>query len=191
MVCRCTWAEKHEIETVYHDEEWGVPEHDDEKLFELICLEGAQAGLSWLTILQKRDGYRKAFANFEIAKVARYSQKKREALVNDASIVRHRQKINAVVENAKCVLQVQEEFGSFDNYVWRFVDGTPRQNNWRDTKQVPATTAESDALSRDLKKRGFKFVGSTTCYAFMQAAGLVNDHTTACFRHKVVKKLAG
>ena len=191
MVCRCTWAEKHEIETVYHDEEWGVPEHDDEKLFELICLEGAQAGLSWLTILQKREGYRKAFANFEIAKVARYSQKKCEALVNDASIVRHRQKINAVVENAKCVLQVQKEFGSFDNYIWRFVDGAPRQNNWRDTKQVPATTAESDALSRDLKKRGFKFVGSTTCYAFMQAAGLVNDHVTACFRHKAVKKLAG
>ena len=191
MVCRCTWAEKHEIETVYHDEEWGVPEHDDEKLFELICLEGAQAGLSWLTILQKREGYRKAFANFEIAKVARYSQIKCEALVNDASIVRHRQKINAVVENAKCVLQVQKEFGSFDNYIWRFVDGAPRQNNWRDTKQVPATTAESDALSRDLKKRGFKFVGSTTCYAFMQAAGLVNDHVTACFRHKAVKKLAG
>ena len=189
MVKRCVWAEKHEIETVYHDSEWGVPEHDDAKLFELLCLEGAQAGLSWLTILQKREGYRKAFANFEIAKVARYSDKKREKLLQDASIVRHRQKINAVVENAKSVLKVQKEFGSFDNYIWRFVDGVPKQNDWRDRKQVPSSTTESDALSRDLKKRGFKFVGSTTCYAFMQAAGLVNDHLTSCFRHKPVKKL--
>ena len=189
MVKRCVWAEKHEIETAYHDSEWGVPEHDDAKLFELLCLEGAQAGLSWLTILQKREGYRKAFANFEIAKVARYSDKKREKLLQDASIVRHRQKINAVVENAKSVLKVQKEFGSFDNYIWRFVDGVPKQNDWRDRKQVPSSTTESDALSRDLKKRGFKFVGSTTCYAFMQAAGLVNDHLTSCFRHKPVKKL--
>ena len=189
MVERCAWAEKHEIETRYHDEEWGIPEHEDNRLFELLSLEGAQAGLSWLTILQKREGYRKAFANFDIAKVARYSQKKCDALVDDASIVRHRQKINAVVANANSILLVKKEFGSFNDYIWSFVDGAPKQNNWRSTKQVPAKTAVSDALSRDLKKRGFKFVGSTTCYAFMQAAGLVNDHLVSCFRHKPVKKL--
>ena len=186
MLKRCAWAEKHEIETLYHDQEWGVPEHDDVRLFELLCLEGAQAGLSWLTILQKRDGYRKAFAGFEVTKVARFTPKKCTALLNDAGIVRHKQKINSVVENAKCVLQLQKEFGSFDNYVWGFVDGAPKQNAWRTIKQVPASTDVSDALSRDLKKRGFKFVGSTTCYAFMQAAGLVNDHLTNCFRYKQV-----
>ncbi|MGR8948545.1 MAG: DNA-3-methyladenine glycosylase I [Gammaproteobacteria bacterium] len=186
---RCLWAEKRELETAYHDEEWGVPEHDDQKLFELLCLEGAQAGLSWYTILQKREGYRRAFADFEIAKVARYTEKKRDTLVNDESIVRHKQKINAVIENAKSILKIQKEFGSFDEYVWSFVDGLPRQNNWRTPKQVPATTAQSDAFSSDLKKRGFKFVGSTTCYAFMQAAGLVNDHLTTCFRHKAVKEM--
>ena len=190
MPNRCPWAEKHEIETIYHDEEWGVPVYDDQELFELLCLEGAQAGLSWLTILQKRAGYRRAFANFEIAKVARFSQKKREALVKVPGIVRHQQKINAVVENAKCVLAIQEEVGSFNRYIWDFVDGKPRQNKWRDAKQVPASTAESEAMSRALKKRGFKFVGSTTCYAFMQAAGLVNDHLLNCFRHKQLIKQA-
>lgn len=185
---RCSWAEKRELESHYHDTEWGIPEHDDQKLFEMLCLEGAQAGLSWYTILQKRDGYRRAFADFDIPKVARFTEKKREKLLNDAGIVRHKQKINAVIENAKSIIAIQKELGSFAQYVWSFVDGKPIQNNWRSVKQVPAKTSISDALSRDLKKRGFKFVGSTTCYAFMQATGMVNDHVTSCFRHKEVKR---
>ena len=185
---RCSWAEKRELETHYHDTEWGIPEHDDQKLFEMLCLEGAQAGLSWYTILQKRDGYRRAFADFDIPKVARFTEKKREKLLNDAGIVRHKLKINAVIENAKSTIAIQKEHGSFAQYVWSFVDGKPIQNNWRSVKQVPAKTSISDALSRDLKKRGFKFVGSTTCYAFMQATGMVNDHVTSCFRHKEVKR---
>ena len=188
MIKRCSWAEKRELETHYHDTEWGIPEHDDQKLFEMLCLEGAQAGLSWYTILQKRDGYRRAFANFDIPKVARFSEKKREKLLNDAAIVRHKQKINAVIENAKSTITIQKEYGSFAQYVWSFVDGKPIQNNWRTVKQVPAKTSISDALSRDLKKRGFKFVGSTTCYAFMQATGMVNDHVTSCFRHTEVRR---
>lgn len=189
MVKRCGWSENHELEMAYHDEEWGVPEHDDNKLFEMLCLEGAQSGLSWLTILKKRDGYRKAFANFELRKVARYTEKKREALLEDTGIVRHRLKINAVVENAKCIIAIQQEYGSFDKYLWDFIGGTPIQNNFKTAKSVPAKTALSDDLSRALKKRGFKFIGSTTCYAFLQATGMVNDHITSCYRHKPIKKL--
>lgn len=190
MVKRCSWAQKRELETAYHDIEWGVPETDDQKLFEMLCLEGAQAGLSWYTILQKRDGYRRAFAQFDIAKVARFTEKKREKLVEDAGIVRHKQKIESVIANAKAVIKIQQEHESFAQYVWAFVDGRPIQNNWRSVKQVPSKTSISDALSRDLKKRGFKFVGSTTCYAFMQAAGMVNDHVSTCFRHKEIKRLS-
>ena len=189
MIKRCSWAQKRELETTYHDIEWGVPQTDDQKLFEMLCLEGAQAGLSWYTILQKREGYRRAFAEFDIAKVARFTGKKCEKLVGDAGIVRHKQKINSVVANAKSVIQIQQEYGSFAQYIWSFVDGRPIQNNWRSVKQVPSKTVISDALSRDLKKRGFKFVGSTTCYAFMQAAGLVNDHINTCFRHKEIKQM--
>ena len=189
MVKRCSWSESNTLEMAYHDDEWGLPEHDDSKLFEMLSLESAQSGLSWVTILQKRDGYRRAFANFEIKKVARYSDKKCQSLLLDVSIVRHKLKINAVVENAKCILQVQQEYGSFNGYLWDFIGGKPLQNNWQSTKLVPAKTEQSDALSRDLKKRGFKFIGSTTCYAFMQATGMVNDHVTSCFRHNVVKKV--
>ena len=189
MVTRCGWSESHELETAYHDKEWGIPEHDDNKLFEMLCLEGAQSGLSWITILKKRDGYRRAFANFDLKKVARYDEKKREALLQDAGIVRHKLKINAVVENAKCVIAIQKEYGSFDKYLWDFIGGKPIQNNFKTTKSVPAKTSLSDELSRALKKRGFKFIGSTTCYAFMQATGMVNDHITDCFRYGPVKKL--
>lgn len=190
MVKRCSWSQSNDLEMSYHDEEWGVPEHDDDKLFEMLCLEGAQSGLSWLTILQKREGYRRAFSKFDVSKVARYTEKKREALLVDASIVRHRLKINAVVENAKCVIAIQKEYGSFDKYLWDFIGGKPLQNNWSSAKKVPAKTAQSDEFSRMLKKRGFKFIGSTTCYAFMQATGMVNDHVTSCYRHAVVKKLS-
>ena len=174
----------------YHDEEWGVPEHDDHRLFEMLCLESAQSGLSWLTILQKREAYRRAFAKFDVNKVARYGDEKCEALLLDASIVRHRLKINAVVENAKCIISIQKEHGSFGSYLWGFIGGKPLQNNWESAKQVPAKTVQSDELSRVLKKRGFKFIGSTTCYAFMQATGMVNDHIISCHRHKLVKKMS-
>ncbi|MEM7467551.1 MAG: DNA-3-methyladenine glycosylase I [Pseudomonadota bacterium] len=187
MPKRCPWAEKHELETEYHDTEWGVPEHNDQKLFELLSLESAQSGLSWLTILQKRDGYREAFVEFEIAKVARYSAKKRAVLLKNPAIVRHKLKIDAVVENAKRILDIQQSQGSFAAYVWDFVDGATVQNNWRTGAEVPSKTGVSDALSKDLKKRGFKFVGSTTCYSFMQASGMVNDHLVSCFRYKAVQ----
>jgi DNA-3-methyladenine glycosylase I len=181
---RCAWARR-EPNLSYHDAEWGVPVHDDRVLFEFLILEGAQAGLSWETILNKRESYRNAFANFDPAKVARFDASKRTKLMQDAGIVRNRLKIESAVTNAKAFLAVQKEFGSFDAYVWRFVGGKPRVNRPRGGAEVPARTAKSDALSEDLAGRGFKFVGSTICYAFMQAVGMVNDHTRACFRSMV------
>lgn len=189
MVQRCGWAEASELERAYHDQEWGVPLHDDRRLFEFLILEGAQAGLSWRTILGKREGYRKAFDGFEPDKVARYDARKRRALLADAGIVRNRLKVEAAVTNALAYLDTQERFGSFDAYVWEFVASRPIQNTWRRAEEVPATTPESDAMSRDLKRRGFRFVGSTICYAFMQAVGMVNDHTTACYRHREIRRL--
>ena len=180
---RCPWCLGSEAYVAYHDREWGAPVHDERMLFELLILEGAQAGLSWSTILNKRDNYRKAFDGFDARKIARYSDVKSARLLADAGIVRNRLKIAAAIQNAKAFLAVQKEFGSFDRYIWRFVGGKPRQNRRRSMKQVPARTPESDAMSKDLKKRGFKFVGSTICYAFMQASGMVNDHLLACFRH--------
>lgn len=181
-VIRCAWA-NNELTIRYHDEEWGVPVHDDRTLFEFLVLEGAQAGLSWDTILKKRGHYRTAFDDFDPARVARYTPRKIERLLADAGIVRNRLKVESAVKNAKTFLAVQKEAGSFDAYVWQFVGGRPRRNRWRSLKQVPARTAESDALSKDLKKRGFSFVGSTICYAFMQATGMVNDHVQSCFRY--------
>jgi DNA-3-methyladenine glycosylase I len=182
---RCGWA-KTPLSISYHDEEWGTPVHDDRTLFEFLILEGAQAGLSWETILRKREAYREAFGNFDPALVARFRQPEIRRLLGNAGIVRNRLKIASAVSNASAFLDVQREFGSFDEYVWRFVGGTPLVNRWRTLGQVPAKTAESDALSRDLKRRGFRFVGSSICYAFMQAVGLVNDHTVDCFRHGAV-----
>lgn len=180
---RCGWA-RTSLSIAYHDAEWGVPVHDDRILFEFLTLEGAQAGLSWETILRKRAAYRDAFAGFDPAAVARFSPARLERLLRNPGIVRNKLKIVSTVGNAKAFLKVQKEFGSFDAYVWRFVGGEPRVNNWRGLEQLPARTPESDALSRDLLARGFKFVGSTICYAFMQATGLVNDHTTECFRYR-------
>lgn len=171
---------------MYHDAEWGVPVHDDRVFFEFLILEGAQAGLSWSTILNKRAGYRRAFAEFDPARVARFTPSRVDKLVGDAGIVRHRQKIASAVTNARAFLAVQEAHGSFDRYVWPFVGGAPRRNAWRASKQVPASTPESDALGKDLRTRGFTFVGSTICYAFMQATGLVNDHVVTCFRYREV-----
>ncbi len=179
---RCPWA-KTELSIAYHDTEWGVPVHDDRLLFEFLILEGAQAGLSWETILKKRDNYRRSFDNFDPRKVARYDASKVAALLADPGIVRNRLKVNSAVQNARSFLAVQREFGTFDAYIWQFVGGKPRRNAWRDTKDLPARTAESDAMSRDLLERGFKFVGSTICYAFMQAVGMVNDHWVECFRY--------
>ncbi len=184
-VTRCAWAQGHDEAYVrYHDEEWGVPVHDDHIHFEFLILEAAQAGLSWATVLKKREGYRRAFASFDVHQVAQYGQADVERLVTDKSIIRNRLKIQAAINNAKLFIKVQEEFGSFDQYVWSFVQGKPIINAWKEVSQVPATTKESDVLSKDLKKRGFKFVGSTIMYAYMQAVGLVNDHTVDCFRYK-------
>lgn len=183
-VKRCIWPGTDPLYCAYHDEEWGVPLHDDRALFEFLVLEGAQAGLSWITILRKRPAYRTAFDNFDAARIARYGTGKIESLMQDAGIVRNRLKIEAAVTNARRFLEVREEFGSFDAYIWRFVEGRPRQNRWRTHGEIPVITRESDAMSRDLKQRGFKFVGSTICYAYMQATGMVNDHTVGCFRHK-------
>lgn len=180
---RCPWAEFNALETAYHDTEWGVPVHDDRKFFEFLLLEGAQAGLSWDTILRKRDNYRRAFAGFDPATVARFGKRDVARLMQDAGIVRNRLKIESTISNAQAFLAVQKEFGSFDAYIWRFVGGKPKQNKWKSSRQVPASTPESDAMSKDLKHRGFRFVGSTICYAFMQATGLVNDHLTVCHRH--------
>ncbi|MGE4232664.1 MAG: DNA-3-methyladenine glycosylase I [Bacteriovoracia bacterium] len=183
---RCPWSTKEEIYVHYHDTEWGVPVYDDKVLFEFLILEGAQAGLSWLTILKRRDGYRRAFAHFDANKVARYDKKKEMQLLQDTGIIRNRLKIEGAILNAKAFLDVQEEFGSFSKYQWQFVEGRPIKNKWKELKQVPATSKESDAFSKDLKKRGFKFVGSTIIYAHMQAVGMVNDHLTSCFRYNKV-----
>lgn len=189
---RCEWTQS-QVDAVYlayHDEEWGVPIHDDHKQFEYLILEGAQAGLSWWTVLNKREGYRKAFANFDPAKVARFTERHKAKLLENPAIIRNRLKVSSAVTNAQAFLRVQEEFGSFDKYIWRFVDGQAMQNRWRRLKDIPATTAESDALSKDLKKRGFKFVGSTIVYAHMQAVGMVNDHLISCFRYQECARLA-
>lgn len=184
-VKRCRWAEGVSLDYIrYHDEEWGVPVCDDRTQFEFLILEGAQAGLSWSTILNKRAGYRRAFADFDPAKVARFTKKRVEKLLQDPSIVRNRLKVESTVTNARAFLRVQEEFGSFSDYIWAFVDGRPVQNRFRRDSDIPATSAVSDALAKDLKKRGFRFVGSTIMYAHMQATGLVNDHVVGCFRHK-------
>jgi DNA-3-methyladenine glycosylase I len=184
---RCAWAGNDALYQSYHDTEWGVPLHDDRRLFEFLVLEGAQAGLSWITILRKRENYRAAFDDFDAARIAAYGANKIESLLQNAGIVRNRLKIEATVINAHKFLEVQEKFGSFDNFVWQFVGGKPRQNNWRGMAEVPASTPESDAMSKELMRRGFKFVGTTICYAHMQATGMVNDHTTDCFRHKELK----
>jgi DNA-3-methyladenine glycosylase I len=184
---RCDWAQS-ALMIRYHDEEWGVPAHDDRTLFEFLVLEGAQAGLSWETILNKRENYRAAFDNFDPHKVARYDRRKLAQLLKNPGIVRNRLKVASAVKNAQALHRVQEEFGSFDRYVWRFVGGRPRVNQWKSRNQIPASTPESDALSKALKKRGFSFVGSTICYAFMQGVGMVNDHVVQCFRHAAVAK---
>lgn len=179
---RCSWAGTDPLMIEYHDTEWGVPEHDDHRLFELLTLEGAQAGLSWTTILRKREGYRAAFAGFDPHVVAEFTERDVDRLVTDPSIVRHRGKIESTINNARAVLGAQQEFGTFDHYVWGFVDSTPRVSNFQKLEQLPTSTAESTALSKDLKKRGFRFVGPTTIYAFMQAAGLADDHVAGCLR---------
>jgi DNA-3-methyladenine glycosylase I len=184
---RCPWASNNALNIQYHDEEWGVPLHDDRKLFELLILEGAQAGLSWDTVLQKRARYREVFDRFDPEKVARYDARKIRTLLRDPGIIRNRLKINATIGNARAFLLLQQECASFDAYIWRFVGGRPKQNAWKSHKQVPAKTSESDAMSKDLKKRGFRFVGSTICYAFMQATGMVNDHVVSCFRYSQVR----
>ena len=183
---RCEWAKK-PLDIEYHDKEWGVPVHDDKKLFEFLVLETFQAGLSWSTILNKRENFRKAFDNFDYKKIAKYDQKKIDDLLQDAGIIRNKLKINAAITNAKAFMKIQDEFGSFDKYVWSFTGGKTKINQWKDMNQLPATSKESDAMSKDLKKRGFKFVGSTICYAKMQAIGMVNDHLVNCFRYKEVK----
>jgi DNA-3-methyladenine glycosylase I len=182
---RCAWAAS-DLMIRYHDEEWGVPVHDDGRLFEFLILEGAQAGLSWETILKKRENYRAALDGFDVPRVARYDRRKMAQLMKNPGIVRNRLKIASTTKNAEALLQVQKEFGSFDHYIWQFVGGRPRMNSWKARDRVPARTAESDAMSKGLKKRGFSFVGSTICYAFMQAVGMVNDHTVRCFRHDEV-----
>lgn len=182
---RCDWA-KNELAVAYHDAEWGVPQHDDQKLFEFLILEGAQAGLSWDTVLRKRENYRAAFDDFDAEKIVRYDEAKCAELLNNEGIIRNRLKIASAVRNAREFLKVKEEFGSFDSYIWSFVDGKPIKNSWENLREVPASTPISDAMSKDLKKRGFNFVGSTIMYAFMQACGLVNDHIVSCFRYKEV-----
>jgi DNA-3-methyladenine glycosylase I len=178
---RCEWAQGNELEKAYHDEEWGKPVHDDRLWFEFLTLEGAQAGLSWSTILNKRKGYQAAFDNFDVEKVAQYDDAKVAELLDNPAIVRNKLKVNSTVTNAQYFIKVQQEFGSFDAYIWQFIGGEPKINQWENSSEVPVSTAESDALSKDLKKRGFKFIGTTICYALMQATGMVNDHTTDCF----------
>ena len=185
---RCAWGESHPLYIPYHDTEWGVPLHDDQRLFEMLILEGAQAGLSWLTVLKKRDAYRKAFSQFDPRKVARYDKRRVERLLANDGIIRNRLKIASAINNAKRFLDVQAEFGSFDRYVWQFVNGQPIQNSWKALSEIPARTAESDTMSKDLKQRGFNFVGSTICYAHMQATGMVNDHLVGCFRYRAVRR---
>lgn len=181
---RCEWANGSELLQSYHDNEWGVETHDDRRLFEFLILEGAQAGLSWTTILNKREGYRKAFDNFDAKKIAAYSDSDISRLLADPGIVRNRLKVGAAITNARAFLQVQKEYGSFDKYIWPFVGGKPLRNSWKKLADIPASTPESDAMSKDLRERGFKFVGTTICYAFMQAVGMVNDHVVGCFRYE-------
>jgi DNA-3-methyladenine glycosylase I len=190
MKNRCKWCAGDPLYVAYHDDEWGIPVHDDRLLFEFLVLEGAQAGLSWLTILKKRENYRKAFHAFDCQKIAKYSQRDVTRLLADSGIVRNRLKIESAIKNARGVIGIQEEFGSLDAYLWRYVEGVPIQNAWTSMAELPAKTDISEKMSRDLKKRGFNFVGPTICYAFMQAVGMVNDHTTDCFRHEEIKKLA-
>jgi DNA-3-methyladenine glycosylase I len=184
-IVRCSWA-SNEFNIPYHDEEWGVPVHDDRTWFEFLTLEGAQAGLSWDTVLRKRARYREVFDDFDPARIARYDVKKKHALLADTGIIRNRLKIDSTITNAQLFLKTQQEFGSFDDYIWRFVGGKPKHNAWKAHKKLPARTIESDALSKDLQKRGFRFVGSTICYALMQATGMVNDHLVTCFRYKPI-----
>jgi len=185
----CEWLNKNPLMIEYHDKEWGVPLHDDNKLFEYMILDAFQAGLSWNTIINKRDNFRKAFDNFDPVKISKYGDRKIQSLLNDAGIIRNRLKVNAAVTNAKVFLKVQREFGTFDKYIWQFTGGKTIVNKWKTMKEIPAKTKESDAMSKDLLNKGFKFVGSTICYAFMQAAGMVNDHITTCFRYKEVQKI--
>ena len=187
MIKRCAWA-RTELSIAYHDQEWGVPLHDDQRLYEFLVLDAAQAGLSWRTVLLKRENYRKAFHGFDAKRIVRYTQKDVARLLNDAGIIRNKLKVNSAIVNARSFLAVQEEFGSFDRYIWQFVGGKPIINRFRAMSGIPAKTRESDAMSKELIGRGFKFVGSTICYAFMQAAGMANDHTVECFRHKQVQK---
>ena len=190
MINRCAWVgSDNPLMLEYHDREWGVPVHDDRKHFEFLVLEGAQAGLSWSIVLKKREGYRRAFSQFDPRKVARYTQNRIQKLTADPSIVRNRMKIEAAVRNARTFLAIQDEFGSFDAYGWRFVDGRPRPNRWKAMREIPATSRESDAFSKDLKRRGFSFVGSTVMYAHMQAVGMVNDHLVGCFRYRETRRL--
>lgn len=192
MIKRCAWVSSDDpLYLAYHDDEWGVPVHDDRLLFEFLILEGAQAGLSWSTILKKRENYRAALDNFDPASVAAYDEEKVAALLADPGIVRNRLKVRAAIKNARAFLDVQAELGSFDRYIWQFVGGSPRQNAWRSLAEIPAESAESRAMSKDLKRRGFTFVGPTICYAFMQAIGMVNDHTVDCFRHAELRDQAG
>ena len=185
---RCPWSNSDPLYTLYHDEEWGVPVHADQKLFEMLTLEGAQAGLSWITILKKRENYRAAFSGFAPNLIARYDAGKCQDLLTNSGIVRNRLKIESTIKNAQAFLEVQNEFGSFNRYIWQFVEGVPTQNRWNTIVQVPANTTESDAMSKDLKGRGFGFVGTTICYAFMQSTGMVNDHLVSCFRHRAVHR---
>ncbi len=187
---RCPWGDSHPLYVAYHDEEWGVPVHDDRKLFEFLVLDGFQAGLSWSTILNKRENFRKAFDDFDATRIVGYKKRKIAQLLADAGIVRNRLKVHATISNAAAFLQAQTEFGTFDAHIWGLVGGEPRQNSWRTMKQIPASTRDSDRMSKDLKGRGFKFVGSTICYAFMQAAGMVNDHEVGCYRHRQIKSLS-
>ena len=182
MVKRCEWA-TNEPNTTYHDKEWGRPEHDEQKLFEFLILEGAQAGLSWVTILKRREGYRKAFSNFDVKKVAQYNKNQINSLLKNESIIRNKLKINSAITNAKQFIRIQEEFGSFDKYIWSFVNYKPIKNNFKNISEIPSSSLISEKISKDLKKRGFNFVGPTICYALMQAIGMVNDHTTGCFMH--------
>jgi DNA-3-methyladenine glycosylase I len=188
---RCEWCTRDPLYTAYHDFEWGVPVHNDQRLFEMLTLEGAQAGLSWLTILRKRERYREAFHGFDANRIARYGARDLARLLSDPGIVRNRLKIEAAIANARCCLKIVEEFVSFDRFLWRYVDHRPVQNAWRTTSEIPSRTEASDRISKDLKARGFKFVGSTICYALMQAVGMVNDHTVLCFRYHEVKQIGG
>ena len=188
-LCRCTWCGDNPLYVAYHDHDWGVPAHDDRHLFEMLILEGAQAGLSWLTILKKRENYRKAFDNFDVEKVAAYSDQDVQRLLADPGIVRNRLKIASAIKNAQGVLAIKEEFGSLDTYLWSFVDGAPRQNEWRSMAEMPTRTEQSDRMSKALKRRGCNFIGTTICYSFMQATGMVNDHIIGCFRHAAVLEM--